>query len=123
MQYSLAKDKVTYVLPGAKGVFVSCFKGCLWLTRAGDQRDHILGPGDKIHLEDGVKTALMALTKTSTILKGRRFQLLELEMGEGRWRINKIKIRQAGHIFRTRLLDRLGPRYSRAIRSIGGEFG
>jgi hypothetical protein len=120
MQYSLAKDKVTYVLPGAEGVFVSCVKGRLWLTRAGDKRDHILGPGDNIYLEDGVKTALMAFTNASTILEGRRFQLHELEMDEGRWRINKINIRQAGQIFRTRLLDRLGPGHSRAIQDASG---
>jgi hypothetical protein len=62
----------------------------------------------------------MAFTNASTILEGRRFQLHELEMDEGRWRINKINIRQAGQIFRTRLLDRLGPGHSRAIQDASG---
>ena len=120
MEYTLGKDKVAYVLPGAKAVRVTCVDGCLWLTKTADHRDHIMSAGDNIQIGDCAKAALVAFTDTRMQIEGQRFELHELRMDSGRWEINTIKIRQADRTLRARLAHRSGLRPPWGIHGASG---
>ncbi|MDJ0781790.1 MAG: DUF2917 domain-containing protein [Desulfosarcinaceae bacterium] len=96
MRYSLAQDQVIWVQPGRSGVSVRCLRGKIWLTKTADRRDYAVAQGDRLHVEAGVKAALMAAADSRLIIEGRRFRLFELRMGDGPRQIHQIEVRQSG---------------------------
>lgn len=109
MRYMLQKDNVIYIIPGKKGFRINCLKGKAWLTIKADVKDYILGDGDSLVLEKCDKAAVMAFADSSLMLEGCKFHLHELKSVNSKFRVNKIRIRQAGyHYFdRARILYRI----------------
>jgi hypothetical protein len=53
MVYSL-----DHILPGTE---VVCDRGLIWLTRAGDHKDHLLLPGERFAINQGGKIVIEAM--------------------------------------------------------------
>ncbi len=58
-EVDLAKNRLLALPP--RRLKVLCVAGELWVTRDGDRRDYILGPGEALTLERGDRGAVQAL--------------------------------------------------------------
>jgi hypothetical protein len=54
-------EKELLRLPQAGGLVVHCQAGCLWVTRYGDRRDHVLERGGVLQLPDASDVVVQAL--------------------------------------------------------------
>lgn len=59
--WRLARDATVRVQAGRAGIELLCEAGTLLVTRAGDQEDHVLQPGDRIRLSRRDHAVIWAL--------------------------------------------------------------
>lgn len=79
MNYTIAENDVIYIIPGRKGVHISCIKGRLWLTQKADIQDHLIAKGDNLSLKNNGKIAIQALCDSCLAFEGQKFHLHELK--------------------------------------------
>lgn len=60
MMISMGRDDLAVFRSGFKGAAVRCEKGRIWVTVAGDSRDHILAAGEEIAVASRNRVVIMA---------------------------------------------------------------
>ena len=66
----LADREVWTAQVGSAGLVVACEAGSVWVTQEGDPEDHVLAPGDRLHLVRRGLVAVQAL-RTSQVRVAR----------------------------------------------------
>jgi len=63
MELLLSRNELIDLGKNLSGVRIVCIEGCCWLTKAGDNRDHILTQGKAFEILDSGHLVVMALNK------------------------------------------------------------
>jgi hypothetical protein len=68
---ALARGSVWSAIPGSAGLCLRNEGGLLWVTVAGDARDHMLRPGERLCLPPGRKAVAQALRDSVLQVSGK----------------------------------------------------
>lgn len=60
-KFHLDRHDVTRVRAAASGKEIICEQGILWITRAGDPKDHVLMPGEHLVINQGGRVVIEAM--------------------------------------------------------------
>ena len=64
MDLQLTRGELLTLEPGRTGVRIRCRSGRLWVTQAGDPRDHLLGAGQELLLTRRGRVVITALAES-----------------------------------------------------------
>jgi len=80
MFLQLAKNELLTIDVKRNGLRVRCRSGRLWVTQAGDSRDHLLGAGQEVLLLRGGRVVIHALEESlcAPEVPGRRTPRVQL---------------------------------------------